>query len=59
MAGERWTEFVQGHCSELEKENSLLPILSGHALCFPRHDISAVALYSAVPASPLYTSYKH
>lgn len=55
MAGERWTEFVQDHCSELEKEESWLPTLSGHNLCFPRHHISAVALYLAVPSSLLYT----
>lgn len=48
MVRERWAEFVQDHCSELKKENSWLPVLSGHALCFPRRHISAVALYLAV-----------
>lgn len=54
VAGKRWADLVQDHCC-LKNENSWLQILSGHALSFPRHHISAVA----VPASPLYISYKH
>lgn len=47
VAGKRWTDLVQDHCC-LKNEKSWLQILCGHALCFPRHHISAVA----VPASP-------
>lgn len=57
MEGRSWTEFVQDDGSELEKENSQVPVLSGQPLCFPAHHFSA--LYSAVPAFPLQTSYRH
>lgn len=55
MEGRSWTEFVQDDGSELEKENSQVPVLSGQPLCFPAFS----ALYSAVPAFPLQTSYRH